>query len=95
MQKRSANRLRKRLLDQQQSVSASTSTATESRSSEKIPNISWRYIWRTYFLEFDGSLLDDDTKLLSNYGIRNKSVLNFVKKAKIMRKVKKQKKNKK
>lgn len=45
-------------------------------------NISWRYIWRTYYLDYHGVRLTDDNKLLDNYGIGNKSVLKFVKNTK-------------
>lgn len=43
-------------------------------------NISWRYIWRTYLLDFHGTRLTDDNQLVNAYGIGNKSVLKFVKK---------------
>jgi len=46
--------------------------------------ISWRWLWRTYFLDFDGCKLTNDKQLLSDYGIVNKSVLKFVKKTKRM-----------
>ncbi|XP_044729268.1 U11/U12 small nuclear ribonucleoprotein 25 kDa protein-like [Chrysoperla carnea] len=41
--------------------------------------ISWRYIWRTYRLNFNGVPLTKDHSLLSLYGIKNKSQLCFVK----------------
>lgn len=44
--------------------------------------ISWRYIWRTYVLDLDGVQLSDDARLLHYYGVRNKSSLKFVKRAK-------------
>lgn len=44
--------------------------------------ISWKYIWRTYYLELNGNILNDDEQTISHYGITNKTVLRFVKKAK-------------
>lgn len=54
-------------------------------------NISWKYIWRTYYLRYNGIALIDDEKLLSEYDIRSKAVLDFVKKTKINRKTRKTK----
>lgn len=58
---------------------SSSSSQCEIFNSTKI---SWRWLWRTYFLDFDGCKLTDDKQLLSDYGIVNKSVLKFVKKSK-------------
>ncbi|XP_045511242.1 U11/U12 small nuclear ribonucleoprotein 25 kDa protein-like [Colias croceus] len=44
--------------------------------------ISWKYIWKTYNLDFDGILLDDDNSSIDNYGVCNKVTLNFKKKRK-------------
>ncbi|CAB0013431.1 unnamed protein product [Nesidiocoris tenuis] len=41
--------------------------------------ISWRYVWRTNHLAFEGQILDDDSALLVDVGIRNKCDLRFVK----------------
>lgn len=54
-------------------------------------NISWKYIWRTYYLRHNGIALIDDEKLLSEYDIRSKAALDFVKKIKINRKTRKTK----
>lgn len=54
--------------------------------------ISWKYIWRTYHLECDGTILRDDRRPLVDCGIRNKTVLGFVKKSKADRKMRKKKK---
>lgn len=51
--------------------------------------ISWKYIWRTYYLQFNGTPITDDTKTIKNYDILNKSVLNFVKCIKVTKKLKK------
>lgn len=56
-------------------------------SNETIPNISWKYIWRTYYLQHDTQVLQNDEKSLRDYGVRNKTVLNFVKKVKIDRRM--------
>lgn len=42
--------------------------------------ISWRYIWKTYWLCFDREKLTNDNCKLLEYGIRNKSTLTFLKK---------------
>ncbi|XP_029641128.1 U11/U12 small nuclear ribonucleoprotein 25 kDa protein [Octopus sinensis] len=40
-------------------------------------HISWRYIWKRYWLYFDGQKLSDDSKPLKEYGIRNKADVTF------------------
>lgn len=51
-----------------------------------IRSVSWRYVWRTYWLCFgqkqDAQKLSEDNKELRDYGIRNKSELEFLKKLK-------------
>ncbi|XP_071950572.1 U11/U12 small nuclear ribonucleoprotein 25 kDa protein-like [Antedon mediterranea] len=44
--------------------------------------ISWRYIWRTYWLSFGGQNLTQDNKLIKDYGIKNKDPITFVKRLK-------------
>jgi hypothetical protein len=48
------------------------------------PNISWKYIWRTYNLITcaDDKVLTEDNHLLSDYEIRHKATLRFIKKSK-------------
>ncbi|XP_063231299.1 U11/U12 small nuclear ribonucleoprotein 25 kDa protein-like [Bacillus rossius redtenbacheri] len=41
--------------------------------------VSWRYVWRTYWLYHDVQKLKDDGALLAEFGIRNKSKVKFVK----------------
>lgn len=41
--------------------------------------LSWKYVWKTYWLGFEGELLKEDTALLRDFGIRNNSQLTFVK----------------
>ncbi|MEQ2213955.1 U11/U12 small nuclear ribonucleoprotein, partial [Xenoophorus captivus] len=41
--------------------------------------ISWRYVWRTYHLVFQGEKLEDDTMRLKDYGIRNRDEVTFMK----------------
>ncbi|KAG8227538.1 hypothetical protein J437_LFUL008410 [Ladona fulva] len=40
--------------------------------------ISWRYIWRSHWLNTDGINLRDDSAFLSDYGICNRSRVTFV-----------------
>ncbi|XP_045459188.1 U11/U12 small nuclear ribonucleoprotein 25 kDa protein-like [Melitaea cinxia] len=44
--------------------------------------ISWKYIWKTYNLNFDSLILDDDNSNIANYGVTNKVTLTFKKKRK-------------
>ncbi|CAK1544318.1 unnamed protein product [Leptosia nina] len=44
--------------------------------------ISWKYIWKTYQLQFDGIILDDENSSIDNYGVNNKVTLAFRKKRK-------------
>ncbi|MCL4139887.1 UNVERIFIED_CONTAM: hypothetical protein GTU68_019772 [Idotea baltica] len=43
-------------------------------------SISWKYIWRTYWLCFEGTRLVDDNKKLLSFGISHKAKLSFLKK---------------
>lgn len=61
-------------------------------SAEIIPNISWKYIWRTYYLQNDtDDVLINDEQMLSEYNVRNKCILKFVKKIKIDRRMQRNK----
>ncbi|XP_055507145.1 U11/U12 small nuclear ribonucleoprotein 25 kDa protein isoform X1 [Leucoraja erinacea] len=42
--------------------------------------ISWKYIWRTYHLTFNGEKLTDDKMKLKDYAIRNRDEVTFIKK---------------
>lgn len=44
--------------------------------------ISWRYIWKTYDLDFGGVILDNDFSSIDEYGVTNKVTLKFKKKRK-------------
>lgn len=44
-----------------------------------IKHISWRYVWRTFHLVFNGERLEDDKKKLKDYGIRNRDEVTFMK----------------
>ncbi|XP_041813715.1 U11/U12 small nuclear ribonucleoprotein 25 kDa protein [Chelmon rostratus] len=44
-----------------------------------VKHISWRYVWRTYHLVFQGEKLDDDKMRLKDYGIRNRDEVTFMK----------------
>lgn len=41
--------------------------------------ISWKYVWRTYWLIFDGEKLSDNEKTITDYGIKNKDEITFSK----------------
>lgn len=58
---------------------------------ETNPNISWKYIWRTYYLQNGKDALIDDEQTLRDYDVHNKTVLKFVKKIKIDRRTQKNK----
>ncbi|XP_015227500.1 PREDICTED: U11/U12 small nuclear ribonucleoprotein 25 kDa protein [Cyprinodon variegatus] len=44
-----------------------------------VKHISWRYVWRTFHLVFQGEKLEDDTMRLKDYGIRNRDEVTFMK----------------
>ncbi|KAK3930745.1 U11/U12 small nuclear ribonucleoprotein 25 kDa protein [Frankliniella fusca] len=48
--------------------------------------ISWRYIWRSHGLSYEGQPLSDDRKLLSHYNIHNRCRVTFIKKLRERRK---------
>lgn len=60
-------------------------TKRSDKRSEPFANISWKYIWRTYYLRHNGIALTDNDKLLTDYGVSNKDSLDFVKITKIER----------
>lgn len=41
--------------------------------------ISWRYIWKTYSLNYDSLTLDKDDSKITDYGVTNKVILTFKK----------------
>lgn len=41
--------------------------------------ISWRYVWRTFLLTYQGEKLEDDKIKLKDYGIRNRDEVTFMK----------------
>ncbi|XP_072176136.1 U11/U12 small nuclear ribonucleoprotein 25 kDa protein-like [Diadema setosum] len=41
--------------------------------------LSWRYVWRAFYLAFDSEKLTEDRKKLKEYGIRNRAEVTFVK----------------
>ncbi|XP_048817214.1 U11/U12 small nuclear ribonucleoprotein 25 kDa protein isoform X1 [Lagopus muta] len=45
-----------------------------------VQHLSWKYIWRTYHLTYNGEKLADDGKKLREYGIRNRDEVSFIKK---------------
>ncbi|CAG9134722.1 unnamed protein product [Plutella xylostella] len=44
--------------------------------------ISWKYIWKTYDLNYEGVILDSDLCKIDDYGVTNKVTLTFKKKRK-------------
>ncbi|XP_058509809.1 U11/U12 small nuclear ribonucleoprotein 25 kDa protein [Solea solea] len=44
-----------------------------------VKHISWKYVWRTYYLVFQGEKLEDDKTRLKDYGIRNRDEVTFMK----------------
>ncbi|XP_033123407.1 U11/U12 small nuclear ribonucleoprotein 25 kDa protein-like [Anneissia japonica] len=45
-------------------------------------SVSWRFVWRRYWLSFGGHNLTQDNKLIKDYGIKNKDPVTFVKRLK-------------
>jgi U11/U12 small nuclear ribonucleoprotein SNRNP25 len=41
-------------------------------------HISWRHIWKRYWLQFENQKLTDDKKLIKDYGISNKDEVKFI-----------------
>ncbi|CAH2067486.1 unnamed protein product, partial [Iphiclides podalirius] len=50
----------------------------QKRTGSKV-KISWKYIWKTYNLSFDGIILDNNSSPIDDYGITNKVRLCFKK----------------
>ena len=44
--------------------------------------VSWKYIWKTYWLVFLNEKLKEDEKSLKSYGIRNRDQVTFMKRLK-------------
>lgn len=95
--KRNFNALQRR---QQQNQTCGNDKLTYSeqrrryKNAEPKANISWKYIWHTYYLRYNGIALTENEKCLSDYDIRNKAVLEFVKKIKVDRKMRNKKQSK-
>ncbi|XP_028172006.1 U11/U12 small nuclear ribonucleoprotein 25 kDa protein-like [Ostrinia furnacalis] len=53
----------------------------QSRMRSKV-KISWKYIWKTYDLNYDGIILDSDYSHIDDYGVCNKVTLTFKKRKK-------------
>ena len=53
----------------------------QSREGEK-QNISWKYVWKSYWLVFDGQKLNDSNVMLKDMGISNRCEVKFVKRLK-------------
>ena len=47
---------------------------------EKKANLSWKYIWKTYNLSYNGITFDDDNSKLDSFELINNAHLKFVKK---------------
>ncbi|KAL6457274.1 hypothetical protein MHYP_G00342370 [Metynnis hypsauchen] len=45
-----------------------------------VKHVSWKYVWRTFNLVFNGERLEDDRRKLKDYGIRNRDDVTFMKK---------------
>uniref|UniRef100_A0A671QZR5 U11/U12 small nuclear ribonucleoprotein 25 kDa protein-like n=2 Tax=Sinocyclocheilus anshuiensis TaxID=1608454 RepID=A0A671QZR5_9TELE len=45
-----------------------------------VKHISWKYVWRTFHLVFNGEQVEDDKRKLKDYGIRNRDEVTFLKK---------------
>ncbi|KXJ27715.1 U11/U12 small nuclear ribonucleoprotein 25 kDa protein isoform X4 [Exaiptasia diaphana] len=55
-------------------------TLKQERDKDTSTQISWNYVWRTYWLTFHGQKLTEDHKQLKEYGISNKDEVTFTKK---------------
>ncbi|XP_053603174.1 U11/U12 small nuclear ribonucleoprotein 25 kDa protein [Plodia interpunctella] len=53
----------------------------QKRTGSKV-KVSWKYVWRTYDLNFEGIILDDNCSKIDNYGVTNKVTLTFKKRKK-------------
>ncbi|KPJ07127.1 U11/U12 small nuclear ribonucleoprotein 25 kDa protein [Papilio machaon] len=53
----------------------------QKRTGSKV-KISWKYIWKTYNLSFDGIILDSNANPIEDYGVTNKTTLTFKKRRK-------------
>lgn len=50
-----------------------------SRTSTGPVSVSWRYVWKHYWLYFEGEKLVEDNKPLKEYGIHNRDEVTFIK----------------
>ncbi|XP_026110167.1 U11/U12 small nuclear ribonucleoprotein 25 kDa protein [Carassius auratus] len=44
-----------------------------------VKHISWKYVWRSFHLVFNGEKLEDDKRKLKDYGIKNRDEVTFLK----------------
>lgn len=83
-QRRLANRMQRSSDNNDKPLKKRHRHSSSDVDGHRTTRISWRYIWRKYYLEYDGEPLSDDRQLLKDYGIRNKSSLKFVDKVKLL-----------
>lgn len=57
----------------------------QKRNQNKV-KISWKYIWKTYNLCYDSTVLENDDDCIQHYGVVNKVKLQFKKKRRKKRK---------
>ncbi|XP_052408733.1 U11/U12 small nuclear ribonucleoprotein 25 kDa protein [Carassius gibelio] len=44
-----------------------------------VKHISWKYVWRSFHMVFNGEKLEDDKRKLKDYGIKNRDEVTFLK----------------
>lgn len=70
-----------KVLDLKKAIQRYITTKLEREGKKQ--TISWRYVWKTYWLYFEGQKLTNDNYSLKDYGIVNNSEITFIKRLKI------------
>lgn len=66
------------VLDLKRAVRRDTNLALRRENIKK--QISWKHIWKKYYLSFNGTHLENDNENIKSYGLHNKAELRYVKK---------------
>ncbi|XP_023211920.1 U11/U12 small nuclear ribonucleoprotein 25 kDa protein-like [Centruroides sculpturatus] len=69
------------VLDLKKAIRRYVTTKLEREGKKR--TISWRYVWRIYWLYFEGQKLMNDHYLLKDYGIGNNSEITFIKRLRV------------
>ena len=73
-------------MDLKKAVRRHTNLALKRENINK--KISWKHVWKKYYLAFDDLRLDNDLEEIESYGLCNKATIRYVKRKRLKNKLK-------